>query len=178
MSYTNEHLRDFRPVFLGILREKRLVPRRVEVEVLDEEPEGAGIFEPAGVLEVLEQLADDLNYLTVYTDRPAYFQEFTEKMYQETGLIVRVFPREAFFSPLKKKGGEALVFDFEWEGTVYSGRMRPGQYYIPIHKKPWLPGENLDIAVPIGYNVVIVKRIEEKRKKPMRDRFEEAFYHS
>ena len=71
-----------------------------------------------------------------------------------------------------------LVLDFEWEGNCYFGQMRPGRYYIPIHKKPWKTGENLDIIIPMGYNTVIVKDMQNKQKKPGRDRFEEAFYNS
>ena len=33
------------------------------------------MFEPAGTLDVLEQIGDELNALTIYTDRPAYFQD-------------------------------------------------------------------------------------------------------
>lgn len=187
MAYSNEFLRNFRPIFFGILKEKGMAPHRVEVEVIDEEPESMSIFEPAGVREVLEQLSDDLNYLTVYTDRPAYFYGFAEKMYQENGLIVMIFPKEDFFPAARRAGGETLVFDFEWEGKCYMGQMRPGKYYIPIHKKLWAcsdgarsdrAGENLDIEVPIGYNTVIVKRVQEQRRERERDRFEEAFYHS
>ena len=194
MAYSNRFLRDFRPIFFGILREKGIEPHRVEVEVLDEEPEGEGIFEPVGVREVLEQLSDDLNYLTVYTERPAYFYEFAEKMYQENGLIVRLFFKKDFFPAVGRNRGDTLVLDFEWEGNCYLGQMRPGKYYIPIHKKPWetctggnpgdarlggcseRAGENLDIAVPIGYNTVIVKGVQERRRAPGRDRLEEAFY--
>ena len=177
MSYSNEYLRNFRPVFIGILKEKKLAPHRVELEVIDEEPESNSIFEPAGVCEVLEQLSDDLNYLTIYTDRPAYFYGFAEKMYQENGLIVMIVPKKDFFSAMRRGGGERLVLDFEWEGNCYPGQMHLGGYYIPIHKKPWT-GENLDIAIPIGYNTVIVKRVQDKRKPPKWDRFEEAFYNS
>lgn len=187
MAYSNKFLRNFRPIFLGILKEKGMAPHRVELEVIDEEPESESIFEPVGVQEVLEQLSDDLNYLTVYTERPAYFYRFAEKMYQENGLIVMIFPKQDFFSGAKSGKGEALVLDFEWEGGCYMGQMRPGKYYIPIHKKPWEacskeeePGtrELLDIAIPIGYNTVIVKRVQNRQRKPKWDRFEEAFYNS
>ena len=187
MAYSNKFLRNFRPIFFGILKEKGMAPHRVEVEIIDEEPESDSIFEPVGVQEVLEQLSDDLNYLTVYTERPAYFYEFAEKMYQENGLIVMIFPKKDFFSAAKQGEGETLVLDFEWEGSCYLSQMGPGKYYIPIHKKPWEscpkeagPGtrENLDIAIPIGYNTVIVKRVRDGRRKPKRDRFEEAFYNS
>ena len=44
MSYSNAFLRDFRPVFLGILREKNLPPEQVALEIIDEDPNGPGIF--------------------------------------------------------------------------------------------------------------------------------------
>lgn len=192
MSYSNEFLRNFRPIFFGILKEKQMRPEQVELEIIDEESDGFGIFEPAGVREVLEQLSDDLNFLTIYTERPAYFYDFVETMYQENGLIVMIFSKNALTAAgerrtamggypqgrMGKPSGAKLIFDFEWEGECYLGQMRPGRYYIPIHKKPWKQGENLDIMIPIGYNTVIVKGIQDKTKKPGRDRFEEAFYNS
>lgn len=178
MSYSNVFLRDFRPVFLGILKEKKLSPARVALEIIDEEPDGPGIFEPASVREVLEQLTEDLNFLTIYTERPAYFYEFAETMYEENGLLVVLFPKMEWKRQVILQAAATLVLDFEWEGACYFGQMRPGRYYVPIHKKPWKQGENLDIMVPIGYNTVIVKGIQEKKRKPRRDRFEEAFYSS
>ena len=176
MSYSNRFLRDFRPIFLAILKEKRLDPGQLALEIIDEEPGGLGIFEPAGVREVLEQLSEDLNFLTIYTERPAYFYEYAETMYEENGLVVTIFPKEKLRCAANM--GIQMVLDFEWEGECYFGQMRPGRYYIPIHKKPWKMGENLDIMIPIGYNTVIVKDIPNKRKKPWGDRFEEAFYSS
>lgn len=220
MAYSNVFLRDFRPVFLGILREKQIRPERVELKVIDDEEEGEGIFEPVGVREVLGQLAEDLNYLTIYTERPAYFYEFTETMYEENGLIVELFSKKALawsapcrmdgprrrVHPVQRMGdggenaagsmmhagghgrrrcgeqragrteGAELILDFEWNGDCYPAQIRPGRYYIPIHKKPWKRGENLDIAIPIGYNTVIIREVEQPGRQPARDRFEEAFY--
>lgn len=177
MSYSNEFLRNFRPVFLAILREKHLSLRRVELEVIDEETGEYSLFEPADVRDVLEQLGEDLNFLTVYTERPAYFKEFAETMYEENGLIVTFFSK----SQLRyrdAKDGQKVVLDFEWKGKCHMGQICCGQYYIPIHKKPWEIAENLDIRVPIGYNTVIVKGMRSRREEPGRDRFEEAFYNS
>ena len=56
MSFSNEFLCDFKPVYEGILAAKGIKPERAVVEVIDEEQEGAGMFEPAGALEVLEQI--------------------------------------------------------------------------------------------------------------------------
>lgn len=177
MSYPNRFLRDFCPVFLAILKEKSIDPAQLEVEIIDEEPESRGIFEPAGVREVLEQLAEELNFLTIYTERPAYFFELAETMYGENGLVVMIFPKKRLQSA-GRCGQTQLVLDFEWEGSCYLRQMCPGRYYIPIHKKPWKTGENLDIIIPIGYNTVIVKDMQNKQEKPGRDRFEEAFYNS
>ena len=202
MSYSNRFLRDFRPIFLAILKEKRLDPGQLALEIIDEEPRGLGIFEPAGVRAVLEQLSEDLNFLTIYTERPAYFFEFAETMYGENGLVVMILPKKRLQTAgrcgqekntkqmracslteedeenLRSAETCQLVLDFEWEGNCYFGQMRPGRYYIPIHKKPWKTGENLDIIIPMGYNTVIVKDMQNKQKKPGRDRFEEAFYNS
>lgn len=202
MSYSNRFLRDFRPVFLAILKEKAIDPAQLEVEIIDEEPDSGGIFEPTGVREVLEQLGEELNFLTIYTERPAYFFEFAETMYEENGLVVMIFPKKRLQSAFRygQKANSKqmrmcsveedieekawfmeapqLVLDFEWGGSCYFGQMRPGRYYIPIHKKPWKTGENLDIIIPIGYNTVIVKDMQNKQEKPGRDRFDEAFYNS
>lgn len=178
MSYSNVFLRNFRPIFLGILKEKKLQPGQVALEIIDEEPDGMGIFEPAGVKEVLGQLMEDLNFLTIYTERPAYFYELAETMYEENGLLVVLFPKQAWKRQTACKKSVTLVLDFEWEGACHLGQIQPGRYYIPIHKKPWKQGENLDIIVPIGYNTVIVKGIQEEKKMSRRDRFEEAFYNA
>ena len=71
MSYPNAYLRDFVPVLGQILKEKQIAPEKLHLEIIDEESEEKSIFEPVGVDEVLDQLADELNHLTVYTDRPA-----------------------------------------------------------------------------------------------------------
>ena len=177
MSYPNPFLRNFRPVFFAILKEKSLSLKRVELEVIDEEAEDYSAFEPADVRDVLEQLSEDLNFLTIYTERPAYFKEFAETMYEENGLIVTFFSKKQL-KYMRAESNQKLLLDFEWQGKCYEGQMCRGRYYIPIHKKPWERAENLDIIVPIGYNTVIVKGMQNRRKKPRLDRFEEAFYNS
>lgn len=192
MSYSNIFLRDFKPIFTEILKVKGIKPERVELEVIDEEPEDFCAFEPADAKDVLEQLAADLNFLSIYTERPAYFKEFAETMYEENGLIVTIFSKKNLMkgtdyrlkgyrgSEFAKGRGKAicqkLMLDFEWEGRSYEGQMGRGRHYIPIHKKPWEIAENLDIMVPIGYNTVIVKKAQTIEEQQERDRFEAAFY--
>lgn len=194
MSYSNPYLYNFRPVFFSILEAKRIRPESMELLIIDEEPEGYSVFEPADVLDVLKQLAPDLNFLTIYTDRPVYFKEYAETMYEENGLIVSVFSKEYLRQDRAERGMHKniaacenkadrefpaeLVLDFEWEGKCYTGQIGPRRYYIPIHKKPWEAAENLDIIVPIGYNTVIVKDMQNTEEESEMDRFEAAFYRS
>ena len=181
MSFSNEFLMDFKPVYFGILHEKQIPPEKARLEIIDEEGERNCFFEQEDVKSVLEQLGPDLNFLTIYTNRPAYFREFTETMYEENGLMVMVLPKKYLeWEKIRGNTGTTvpykLIFDFEWEGNCYERQIRQGKHYIPVHKKRWEKAENLDIAVPIGYNTVIVKRTQNSEKKRCRDRFEEAFY--
>lgn len=185
MSYSNEFLPDFRPVYMGILKAKGIEPDRAEVEIIDEESDGISVFDPSDIRDVLEQLSLDLNFLTIYTERPAYFGHFAETMYEENGLLVMIFPKSCLklhgISPsfvCQGKISPYIIFDFEWQGSCYEHQIVQGKHYIPIHKKPWEMADNLDIIVPIGYNTVIVKRTSDRQKKPWRDRFEAAFYSS
>lgn len=187
MFYSNRFLTDFRSVYAGILKAKDVCPQKAELELLDGEPEGEALFEPAGILEVLFQLEEDLNFLTIYTARPAYFGEFAETMYEKNGLVVQLCAKEMLLSGgqtiygknpfhCAEKKTEIFLLDFEVDGNCYERLGRGGRHYIPIYKKPWETAENLDIRVPIGYNTVIVKKQQKQEKKPGHDRFEEAFY--
>ena len=135
------------------------------------------MFEPAGALEVLEQIGDDVNTLTIYTDRVAYFRKFAETMYEKNGLVSLIVSKKRLGLAKKTVGCSSIfLFDFEWNSAFYEKQIALGKHYIPIHKKAWRTAENLDIAVPIGYNTVIVKSMHHQREKLGRDRFEEAFY--
>lgn len=95
MSYPNAYLRDFVPVFGQILKEKHIAPEKLHLEIIDEESGEKSIFEPAGVDEVLDQLADQLNHLTVYTNRPEHFQAFAKQIYEENGLMPLIFTKNS-----------------------------------------------------------------------------------
>lgn len=179
MSYANEFLGEFTPVYFGILQAKQILPGHARVEIIDEDDRSAQQFQMQDCRSVLEQIGAELNDVTIYTERPAYFRVFAEKMYEENGLIVKTISKrymlrrkDATGHPVKN----TILFDFEWQGKCYDGQICLGKHYIPIYKKPWEKAANLDIVVPIGYNTVIVKRHGNIRKKPYRDRFEAAFF--
>lgn len=179
MPYPNLYLRDFAPVFGQILEEKQIAKKRLHLEIIDEEAGDWGVFETAGVDEVLEQLAGELNHLSIYTERRGHFAEFSRKMYEENGLMTVFFPKKELRRGAgreRENASETLVLDFEREGACRFALLAQGKNYIPIYKKPWKIAENLDIIVPFGYNTVIVKSEKARDKKPVRDRFEKAFY--
>ena len=178
MPYSNPFLADFQKIFFEILRIKEMNPAKIEVAVLDEEIENRHIFERMDVRDALYQIGPKLNALTIYTDRPAYFLDFVKRMDEENGLIVSVFSKKYIKVNirLQSKCESLLVLDFEWQESRGIGSWNKNCAYLPIHKKPWKVAENLDIAVPFGYNTVIVKSNYANDKKFVNDRFEEGFY--
>ena len=104
MSYSNPYLRDFLPVFDQILKAKEISPETLYLEVLDEEDREMGLFETAGVVDVLEQIAGELNFLTVYTDRLEHFEKFAKDCYMQNGLMTVFYPKKALGR--KNKRGE------------------------------------------------------------------------
>jgi len=121
----------------------------------DTTPESLLDDDPAEI--VLDQISDDLNFLRISTDRPAYFSEYIQRMYEESGLVVQI----------EDKGQEVLedvnvILDLEERGDCSRKYMREYILYIPVFKRKWNRLEtlqNLDISIPIGYNTVIVKGI-------------------
>ena len=178
MIVENPCLMDFVPIFLTVLEEKTLNPAKVELVVFDEEVDESHIFERAGVLEVLCQLKDYINAMTIYTERSGFFAEFVESTYEETGLLAVVMPKkeQRRAGRGQSKEMDTVILDFEWRGICYNLGKNGSCGYIPIHKKPWEIRENLDIVVPFGYNTVIVKGKHTNDKKFVNDRFDEGFY--
>lgn len=131
--------RDFRPLLIDT----------------DTPPESLLDEDPAAV--VLEQLSEDLNFLRISSDRPAYFSDYIHRMYEESGLVVQILP----------KGQDMLddinvILDLEVKGDCPRNYMREHILYIPVFKRKWNHAgslQNLDISIPIGYNTVIVKGI-------------------
>lgn len=148
----NPYLPHIRQILEQVLPQRNLTYGRMHLLIVDAELEPESFFEEDPVLAALERLSPDLNFLTILTDRPAYFQDYVETMYEETGLLVLLTAKQNL-----KSSGANTVLDFEESGAYLRlGLSEPG-LYIPVYKKRWKQAENLDISVPIGYNTVIVK---------------------
>ncbi len=195
MAYDNDFLREFAPVFTGILKTLGISIGQAELEILDEELEEYGNFELTELLDVLEQIVAELNFLTIYTERPAYFEDFKETLYEENGLLVNVMDKRQMMANIRYRanhhGGSGhakrrILLDFERRSACYKELICARYYYIPIYKKCWrrkkcgkdgrTGTENLDILVPIGYNTVAVGNVYNEKKTSYLDRFELAFY--
>lgn len=178
MAFENPYLVDFAPIFFSIIEVKNINLAKAELIIFDEEVEESHSFEQADVLDVLNQLRENINALTVYTDRQEYFFEFVEDAYEENGLVTTIMPKreEKWAGRTDSEEPFKIILDFEWRGSCYHLGKGRNCAYIPIHKKPWEMRENLDIVVPFGYNTVIVKGKYTNDRKYVRDRFEEGFY--
>lgn len=124
-----------------------------------------------------ELLGRDLNRLIIFTDRPAYFEEYADNMYEEHGLIVEIFLKN-----LQKIAGlsseaphGSVILDFEEKSEFIDIKFEK-IIYIPVFKRQWEQTGNLDIAVPIGYNTMIVRGNETLSRRHYTDKFERAFY--
>lgn len=178
MPFENPYLVNFAKIFFSIMKEKGINPAKVELIIFDEEADEHHPFERVSVSEVLEQLNDGINAMTIYTDRPEFFRAYMEWAYEEHGLLVILAPKKEQnrVAQMRTAGRYEVILDFEWRGICYTTGKGPGYGYIPIHKKPWEMRENLDILVPFSYNTVIVKGKSTNDKKFVRDRFDEGFY--
>ena len=138
--------RDFRPI------------------LIDTDCPGQEFGEPDDVDVILEQLRDGLNFLEICTERSEHFSEFCESVWKETGLLVRILPRDS----QERKFGN-VVLDLERSGQMRIDEFEHDILYLPFYKRVWKAENganttetdigNLDIEVPIGYNMLIVKSI-------------------
>ncbi len=153
----NPYLPKLRSIMEQLLPMYQLSYREFRPLLIDTDtpPESLLDEDPAAV--VLEQLSEDLNFLRISSDRPAYFSDYIHRMYEESGLVVQILP----------KGQDMLddinvILDLEEQGDCSRNYMREHILYIPVFKRKWNHVgslKNLDISIPIGYNTVIVKGI-------------------
>ena len=167
----NPYLFQIREIIEQILEKRNISYEAFSPLIIDGDDSEAALM-------AAELLAEDLNHLTILTDHPAYFQNYADNMYEERGLLVEIFPKDlrkvADFSSSELR--QNVILDFE-KPKESSFQIKFGKkLYVPIFKRPWEPAGNLDIAVPIGYNTVIVNGSNMTEKTSYPDRLERAFY--
>ena len=159
-EWTNPYLAESRNFIEQILHQKGLDYRRFCPVVLDTDCPEQNFGEEDDVDQVLEQLAEGLNFLEICTERPEYFEGLKRRMAKEYGLMVRILPKDGE----EKKNGN-MVLDFERYGDMHIRAFPREVLYLPFYKRRWIEKkqemtaeENLDIKVPIGYNMLTVRR--------------------
>ena len=150
----NPYLPHIRQILEQVLPQRGLTYGGMRLMIVDAVSEPESFFEEDPVMVALRCLSPDLNFLTILTERPVYFQDYIETMYEENGLLVSVAAKQNL-----KSSSANTVLDFEREGDYLQLGLSEPSLYIPIYKKSWVQRENLDILVPIGYNIVFVKEI-------------------
>lgn len=161
--YENPYLPQIREIIENVLKEKK-------ISYADFAPILVDGKDSEKTLSAAEVLSRDLNHITILTENRAYFENYADNMYEEQGLIVEIFPKkETNFL------GNAIL-DFEQDKDFIRQFDFKEKLYIPIFKRKWESAGNLDIAVPIGYNTVIVRGSKIEKKQPHLDKFEQAFY--
>lgn len=169
-EYSNPYIAYSRQVIEQILQQKGMDYRGFRPIVIDTDTPDQVFGEEDDVDQVLSQMEDGLNFLEISTDRPEHFTDWKEYMEKEYGLIVRI---------VLKQGEDRLygnmVLDFERHQPMWLERFPRETLYLPFQKIPWQldicenmtekaaqdkessQEEYLDIKVPIGYNMLIVK---------------------
>lgn len=169
MTYQNPCISHIHAIVSRVLEKRQIPYRQLELVVVDAEMSG----DSYDIENVLSQLTPRLNYLLLVTDRPAYYKDFVHAMYEENGLIVQRVPKSE-----RRRARGNLVLDFERSGAVSAESIHPGAVYLPVYKKPWEIGENLDIMVPVGYNTLVIEGIlvpDEDFMNEKIDRLDEEF---
>lgn len=154
LTYQNPCISKMRSIVEHVIAEREVTFQKLELVILDAGSE-QNMQDDFDIQDTLSQLAFGLNYLLLVTDRPDFFENFVSDMYEENGLIVQQVEK----SVCKNVRGN-LVLDFERAGEIPKENMlRPGVIYVPVYKKPWEIGENLDIKVPVGYNTLVIEGV-------------------
>lgn len=152
MTYRNPFIMYIRDVVEQVIKKRHIPGKKLELVIIDAEE---GREEDDDDIEnVLYELVQQLNYLLLVTDRPDKYEDFMELVYEENGLIVQQMPKTA-----RKAARGNLMLDFERSGGICAEAMGADMIYVPVYKRKWEIGENLDIIVPVGYNTLVVRGI-------------------
>lgn len=154
----NPYLHKFHIILQQILERYRMPYREFCPLLVDTDMPPESLLDEDQVEVMLEQISEDLNFLRIVTDRPAYFTDYIQRMYEDSGLVVQVCPKGQEIS-----ADINVVLDMEQKGDCPLRQMKEHMLYIPVYKRRWSCVENagnLDISIPIGYNTVIVKGVK------------------
>lgn len=161
-EWINPYIAESRNIIEQILYQKGLDYRRFRPVLLDTDCPGQQFGEDDDVDRILDQLENGLNFLEICTDRPEYFSGRKKRLEQEYGLMVRILSGNG-----REKRYGNMVLDLERHQPMRIREYDQNVIYLPFYKRKWKPvkaensefsgEENLDIEVPIGYNMMIVK---------------------
>ncbi len=156
-SRENPYLHKLRRILEQVLSQYQMSYREFHPLLVDTDTPPESLLDEDQVEVVLEQISEDLNFLRIATDRPAYFSDYIQRMYEDSGLVVQTEPKGQVLSE-----DVNVILDMEQQGNCPVRYMREHTLYIPVYKRKWNRVEtleNLDISIPIGYNTVIVKGV-------------------
>ena len=165
----------FRKVIEEVLVQKGISYRDMRLFVID--TENGAYLRREEERYMLRQLYPGLNVYTLCTSQPEHHQGEMEYLYEELGLIVEVLEKKEI--AIQKGAGPEegrLILDFEENGRIREEFLSEKSIYISIYKRNWYQRANLDIEVPIGYNIMIVKGTGFTGCEAVSDRLEREFY--
>lgn len=165
----------FRKVIEEVLEQKGISYRDMRLFVID--AEAGEYLRQEEEQYMLRQLYPGLNAYTLCTGQTEHHQGEMDYLYEEMGLIVEVLEKKE--KAMQKGTGPEegrLILDFEAEGRIREEFLSEKSIYISIYKRNWYQRANLDIEVPIGYNIMIVKGTGFTGCEAVSDRLEREFY--
>lgn len=165
----------FRKIIEAVLEQKGIFYRDMRLFVID--AEAGEYLRQEEEQYMLRQLYPGLNAYTLCTGQMEHHQGEMDYLYEEMGLIVEVLEKKE--KAMRKGTGPEegrLILDFETEGRIREEFLSEKSIYISIYKRNWYQRANLDIEVPIGYNIMIVKGTGFTGCEAVSDRLEREFY--
>lgn len=165
----------FRKIIEAVLEQKGIFYRDMRLFVID--AEAGEYLRQEEEQYMLRQLYPGLNAYTLCTGQMEHHQGEMDYLYEEMGLIVEVLEKKE--KAMQKGTGPEegrLILDFEAEGRIREEFLSEKSIYISIYKRNWYQRANLDIEVPIGYNIMIVKGTGFTGCEAVSDRLEREFY--
>ena len=121
-SWENPYIDDFREILMQILEQRNRSFRDLKPTVIDTDCPEQSFLTEDDVDRLLNVLTDGLNYLEIRTDRPEHFRPFGERVYQESGLLVLICPKNQ-----KNRTEGNLILDLERHGKAEPEKYLPAE---------------------------------------------------